>query len=354
MRGGWNAEPVDFLPVGRREFLVTVGLGATAVMAAGRPQVGPPPQHAQQRGFALPTYESHGYRDFDTASALRELRAVGGQWVQIVPTWYQDSVRSATIYSTSASVVPDDVRSAIRLAHAFGLKVLLKPHVDPLDGADRSQIAPTDRDAWFRSYRGFLGSWATLAATEGVEEFCVGTELSAVDNDRTRWLGVVADARAKYRGPLVYAANFDSYTGVAFWDALDLVGIDGYWPLARKPTTDLVELEHAYAPIRTQLAAFAARTGRCILFTEAGFPSQVGAAVSPAEEQQSTVPAEAEQAAGYSALMSAFATQPWWAGVFWWTWTVPHSYPLATPVALDHSVRGKSAADVVRAAWLQP
>jgi hypothetical protein len=323
-------------------------------MLSGRGRAGPPLDNAQQRGFALPTWENHGYRDFDTASALRELRATGGGWVQIVPTWYQDSVASTTVHPTSGSVADDDVRSAIALARQAGLKVLLKPHVDSLDGVDRSQIAPADRDAWFRSYRQFLDGWATLAAEEDVEEFCVGTELRALDHDRPRWLDVIAGVRAVYHGPLVYAANYDNYDAVAFWDALDLIGIDGYWPLARTPTTDPGQLERALVPIRAQLAAFAARTGRRVLFTEAGFPSQAGAAVSPADEKQSTVPAEAEQAAAYSAMTAAFAGQPWWAGVFWWTWTVPHRGQLVTPVALDHSVRGKAAADVVRAAWLRP
>lgn len=305
-----------------------------------------------QRGFALPTYETHGYRDFDTVAALRDLRETGAGWVQIVPTWYQDSLASSDIRPTDMSAGTDDVRTVISQAHDEGLRVMLKPHVDPQQDVDRGQIAPVDREAWFRSYRSFIRRWASLANDQHVEQFCVGTELTSLAGERAHWLEVVADVRRVYRGPLVYAAHHYDYGAVSFWDALDLVGIDGYWPLAPRPTTDIAELERALAPVRTDLAAFAARTGRRILFTEVGFPSQVGAAVSPADDDVSTVPAQDQQAAAYRAVLSSFAGQPWWAGVFWWVWAVPHTQRLDAPIALDHSARGKQAADVVRAAWI--
>lgn len=308
----------------------------------------------EQRGLALPTWEQHGYRDFDTLGALREISAVGAQWVQIVPTWYQSSRTGTEIGPTRESVDDDNVRHAIRLAQGEGLKVLLKPHIDVLDDADRSHIMPHDRGEWFRAYRAFLGRYADLAQEMDVDEFSVGTELSALSDDRARWLEVVDQVRDRYHGPLVYSANYFEYHHVSFWDAVDLVGIDGYWRLTAKPTSEVSRLKQAFARIVDELASFAQLTGRRILLTEAGYPSQVGAATAPWNAEQSDQPAEDEQAAAYQALLETFGRQSWFAGVFWWTWTVAHTHPLNPPETLDHSVRGKAAAEVLRTAWAEP
>jgi hypothetical protein len=250
------------------------------------------------------------------------------------------------------STVDDDgVRHVVSLARKHGLKVLLKPHVDVVDGTDRAHIAPADRDAWFRSYRQFINHYAGLATELAVEQLAVGTELATLSDDRGRWLSVVTDVRSAYRGPLVYAANHDEYSTVAFWDAVDLVGIDAYWPLRVEPTADVAQLEHAFAAQRDDLAAFAARVGRRILFTEAGFASQRGAVTAPWSATVSRQPAQDEQAAAYQALLATFTGQAWWAGVFWWVWSVEDGRGAGQLTAIDHSVRGKTAESVLRRWW---
>src|ERR1700682_1367513 len=92
----------------------------------------------EQRGLILPTWDRNGYSETDTRGALRGIAAVGADWVQIVPTWYQSARSSSEIGPTDGSVADDDVRQAVGLARAEGLKVLLKPHVNPLDGGDRN------------------------------------------------------------------------------------------------------------------------------------------------------------------------------------------------------------------------
>jgi hypothetical protein len=252
---------------------------------------------------------------------------------------------------TDGTATDDDVRGVIAAAHAAGLEVLLKPHVDVADGTDRGLIEPADRGAWFRSYRRFIAHYARMASELGVEQFAVGTELKGLSADRSHWLDVVATVRGVYGGQVVYAANHTEYETVAFWDAVDLIGIDVYWSLTPAPTEDLGRLERTLAARRDELADLAARFDRRILFTEAGFPSQRGGVTAPWSSKLSTVPAEAEQAAAYTAILAAFTDEPWWAGVFWWTWTVAHQHDVDVPESLDHSVRGKLAADVLNRWW---
>ncbi|MFF6777041.1 hypothetical protein ACFY8W_26305 [Streptomyces sp. NPDC012637] len=315
----------------------------------------PGPVQERQHGFALPTYSADGYDDARVLDdRLRHLADVGAGWVQITPTWFQSSADAHEVTRAPAGAVwqtPDDagVRNVIALAHAHGLKVLLKPHVDLPDAESRSSIRPRDHAAWFASYTDFITHYARLAAGSGAEQFAVGTELEGVSGDRDEWLDVIRAVRAHYPGPLLYAANYDEYPRVAFWDALDLIGVDAYWPVSSRPTRDVGALERAWRPIREELAAFAAERGRRILFTEAGYVSQRGSTTAPYSWTISTTPDQAEQAAGYEALLSSFRDEPWWAGVFWWVWDVtPHGSP---DDELDYTPRGKAAEEVVRRWW---
>jgi hypothetical protein len=239
------------------------------------------------------------------------------------------------------------LQRAIALAHQQGLKVFLKPHID-LRGDSRNNIRPDDRASWFTSYTAFITHYATIAQQAGVEQFAVGTELSSVSDDRAAWLEVIAAVRSQYDGPVVYAAGRD-WQHVPFWDAVDVIGIDAYPSLSGVSTTDVSALRLAWESYVGEGAALAAQYGHKILFTEAGFTSQQGSTTDPSNSRISRTPNEAEQAAGYEALLATFSDEPWWAGVYWWEWAVA-PYTEAEP--LDFSPRGKAAESVVRQWWV--
>lgn len=315
-----------------------------------RPARAPNPMHTQ-RGFALPAYSRDGYSSPEASRSLQQMASLGAEWVQIDPTWYQNQIHSSTIAASAQSPSDGAVEQIIAAAHTIGLKVLLKPLLDLLpDGSTyRGTVRPADRTAWFASYTTFIGHYATLAARLRVEELSVGTELAGVSQDRAAWLTVIETVRARYRGPLLYAANFDEYRHVAFWDALDLIGIDSYWKLSERPTTDVPALQHAWSPIVADLSAFATRTGRGVLFTEAGYTSQRGSTTAPWSWTTSSTPDQAEQAAAYQALLASLDGRPWWAGVFWWAWDVPLAP--ADSHSLGYTPHGKAAETVVRRWW---
>jgi hypothetical protein len=300
-----------------------------------------------QRGFALPTWQANGYDGPQVDASLHQIASLGAGWVQLVPTWYQMTAYATDIVQTPRTASDAGVERAILLAHEHELKVLLKPHIDLMSGQDRADIRPHDRAAWFAEYKRFISHYAAMAARLNVEQLAICTELASVSNDRASWLDVINTVRAQYRGPLVYAANFNEYQRVAFWDALDMIGIDAYWPLTRQATTDANELKSSWRPIREELMGFAAKKGRRIVFTEAGYTSQHGTTTAPYRWTLSKTPAPAEQAAAYQALLASFGGQKWWAGVYWWVWSAPPD-----PVdLLDYSPQGKDAEQVVRRWW---
>jgi hypothetical protein len=332
--------------------VIAMLLAAAVVLGHSRgsePAVGDAGVVPLQHGFALPTWEEGGYDGPQVEQSFREIVEVGGRWVEFTPTWYQETRNASEIARTPKTVSDAGLERAITLAHANGLKVFLKPHVDlPNPGQDsRNNIRPDDRGAWFASYTAFISNYAAMAARLGVEQFAVATELSSTTDDRAAWLQVIRTVRAQYHGTLVYAAG-DDFRRVPFWDAVDVIGIDAYWPVSKGPTTDVLVLQQSWEPIRAELAALAARYGRKILFTEAGYTSQQGSTTNPSSWRLSTMPNETEQAAAYQALLAIFSEQEWWAGVYWWVW---NALPDNGEHALDYSPRGKAAEWVIRGAW---
>jgi hypothetical protein len=317
---------------------------ATAATGAGGKHHGA----VEQRGVVLPTWRTDGYEGGLTTQAIGDIARLGATWIQLTPTWRMATATSSAL-DNRWTLTDTALLEAIDRAHRDGLKVLLKPHVDPQDGTDRWQIKPADRAAWFASYGQMMTHYATIARQSGIEEFSVGCELASMSGagDRGAWLTVIKAVKSVFSKPLVYAAKADEYPDVSFWDQLDVIGIDAYFPLSTKPTTDISALEYAWIPIRDKMAAFAIGVGRPILFTEAGYPSLVGAAVEPWNNQYSNTPSQQEQAAAYEALFATFSGQPWWAGTFWWSWWTDTG--IYSP--LDLAIGGKLAESVVRKWW---
>ena len=317
---------------------------AKAVMVKG----GEPRGAVEQHGVVLPTWKIHGYEGTATTQATNDIAGVGATWIQFTPTWKMATGTSSTIDS-AWTVTDAGLVSAIDFAHSKGLKIMLKPHVDPQDGTNRWEVNPSDRAAWFNSYQAMITHYATIAERNGVEEFSVGCELTTMSGsaDRGAWLTIIDAIKSIYSAPLVYAATVDEYSNVSFWDQLNFIGVDAYFPLSTTPTTDVSALKAAWIPIRDRMSAFAFDVGRQIVFTEAGYPSLVGAAVEPWNNNYSQTPSQPEQAAAYEALLATFSGQPWWAGVFWWSWWTDNG--VYGP--LDHAIGGKRAESVLRKWW---
>ncbi len=321
-----------------------------AVLLAGAAACSPPPaaDPPRQYGFALPAWTVSDYASKKAPAYVEALAATGARWIQFTPTWYQRTARSSDIHRTEESASDESLRAVIALARRHGLKVLLKPHVDLPDDQDRAEIRPRDPAEWFASYRAFIVHYAELAASAGVEQFAVGTELAGVSGHRAEWLEVISRVRAGFKGELVYAANYDAYANVAFWDKVDLIGIDAYWPLASRPTRSVTALKNAWTPHVEELSALSAAYGKKILFTEAGYTSQHGTVTEPYSWTVSKTRDDREQAAAYEALLATFSQKEWWAGVLFWMWDDwPGSE--ATPRSLAYTPHGKPAEKVARA-----
>ena len=125
-----------------------------------------------------------------------------------------------------------------------------------------------------------------------------------------------------YDGPLVYAANWwAEYDRIGFWDALDYVGINAFFPLSRGPAPSSAELGRNAVAIADSIELLYQRTGKPVIFTEVGFKSVRGTSVEPWEWSGSLDAVDVqEQVRCYEAIFESFWGRPWFYGMYWWKW----------------------------------
>ncbi|MCB0828263.1 MAG: hypothetical protein KDB62_05585 [Solirubrobacterales bacterium] len=316
--------------------------GTTSVVPSARP-VEPGPLS----GLNLTAYTSDGYSAGE--DDLARIKELGSTAVTLVPTWYMDTATSDEVHSEKGKSPNDDsIYRAIDAARNAGLKVILKPHVDVLDGTFRGDISPANRAAWFKSYRRFIDRYAWIAADVGADLYVVGTELKGVSGETAEWQDLIRSVGEKFSGRLTYAANWDEVESIQFWDALDLIGVDAYYPLSSEgesPTEE--DLLAAWAPIVDRLQGLSEQWDRPVILSEIGYPTQADAAAHPWEVRVGGRPDQAAQAQAYEAAFKAFAGAEWLEGINWWSWRAELT-PDEDP-AIDYSPEGKQAEAVLSA-----
>lgn len=300
---------------------------------------------ATANSLAAPAYQGMSYTAFGSSvlntpgsdQSLLNMSILGTDTVALNVWWYQDEVDSNTMYSDpNRSATIASVEHAIDDIQGLGMKVFLKPMLDVQDGTWRANILPTDANTWFSNYTNFIGMFADLAQAKGVELFSVGTELNRMEapENTQRWIDLVADVRSRYDGAVTYAANWNDgsigggYDILPWWNQVDYVGIDAYFPVTGSTNPSLAQMQAAWEARADQIDTWRQTQGlgdKHVIFTEAGLPSYDGANVTPfallADSPNPSAPAdELEQANGYEALLSVMSQRDWWDGAFWWNW----------------------------------
>ena len=280
-----------------------------------------------QKGLVYTSWWHGEYSTLESDETLAQLiKPMGINWISVVVTCYQDTITSTKIECLPNTKTPTnaDLYHVIRQARQLGLRVMLKPHVD-LSNDDfhwRGEIGFEDNEraweAWFASYAEFITHYARLAQAAGVDYFVIGTELVETSVRADQWRSLVKMIRGIYSGPITYAANPGEVWDVTWWDAVDAIGADAYYPLTQINHPTVAELKEAWMPIVSRMGQFSRGWARPIIFTEIGYRSVEGANQQPSDPVAINLQ---EQADRYQAVFEAFKGQAWWHGVFWWNWT---------------------------------
>jgi ppGpp synthetase/RelA/SpoT-type nucleotidyltranferase len=229
--------------------------------------------------------------------------------------WYGETKKGAKQY--------------IELLHGNGVKVMLKPQIWIWRGTFTGHLSMKSEEEWKAleaSYDKFILNYAKLAQETNADIFCIGTELEQfVKNRPDYWKALIKKVRKEYRGKLTYAANWDEFQRTTFWDDLDYIGIDAYFPLSDEKSPSVEQLRAGWLRWKPSIAALAKEKNKPVLFTEFGYRSMDYTAKKPwlVDRDVDNVNLEA-QVNATKAIMEEFWNEQWFAGGYVWKWFIEH------------------------------
>jgi hypothetical protein len=209
------------------------------------------------------------------------------------------------------------------------IKVMMKPQIWVWKGEFTGFIKMNTEEEWQQlenTYSNFILDYAQVAQETNTELLCIGTELETfVANRPEFWNQLIDKIRLVYKGKLTYAANWNEYTKTPFWNRLDYIGIDAYFPLSDKQTPTIEECKEGWKSHKAEIKTFAEKFNKPILFTEFGYRSVDFTAKAPwiSDMDMNTVNLEA-QVNATQAIFDEFWDEDWFAGGFIWKWFHEH------------------------------
>jgi hypothetical protein len=315
-------------------------------------------------GIAAATFYVNGY-SLDPAvwpapaysDILDEIKKDGANWTAL-SSWAKIDLTTGSVtdyhnqgYDDTASF--SSIGPAVALAHAPGLKVMLKPMIGTFHQngqfSNLLQIVPgealtiSNPSAFFAGYKNYILQWAQLAAQYDADLLSLGTEMAAATKPKyaSYWKDIIASVRKVYQGPLTYSAFLgnaafpnqfnDEVAQIQFWPELDYIGMDVYPNLTDHADPSVAELVAAWQETTASanygtpakwvqyINQLATTIGKPVIFTETGICSYPGANKNPGSPapQGATVD-YGEQNNWWEAFFETWAVNPphWLAGIF--------------------------------------
>ncbi|MDD4991163.1 MAG: hypothetical protein PHR83_02915 [Paludibacter sp.] len=272
--------------------------------------------------FVSPKYKTE-------ITGIDSIYRVNANWVAICPFAFIYKNSSIVEYNSSKNWWGDTeigLRMLINRSKKQGLHVFLKPHCWLMNDvwAGSFNLSGNTRIEWEQNYCNYLLFLAQIAQSEHVELLGIGTELQVYTQLHGRFFEeLISKIRNVYKGKLTYSANFEEFNHISFWNKLDYIGIDAYFPLSAKKTPSVEELQKAWKLPLLKMKQLSLKYGRKILFTEYGYRSIDYAAFKQWEFEQTPKTEKINMAAqinAYTAFYDAVWNTDFVAGGFVWKW----------------------------------
>lgn len=334
------------------------------VLCAGSAQATP---LAGVRGLTIGPIENTyhagvGYGSPAYLRTLHEAKAQGATWIALTPFGRVGSLAGLGIDPTFEAPHAENrvaIERAAKQAHALGLHVMLVPHLWVESGEWRAKIDPGSSLGWRRwqaSYSRYVLSWADVAERAHVDLLSLGVELrSWVTTTRApSFLQLASDVRQRYHGLLTYSANWDDAEDTCIWSAVDVVGVNAFFPLTDHDDATPQELWQGGEKVQSLVQRLSSDTGKPVLFTEMGYTTRKNAAKDPWEwpdAMKGVVVDQKAQAEAYRGLLGPALENPrGFAGFFVWrVYADPDD--VSQESELGFSPRGKLAEVPLREAF---
>ena len=278
--------------------------------------------------FAHEGYQIYnGYSSTMAIQALIKLSDLGSNAMAIVPYSFLRSPNrpdNLMIKHGPGGENDEGVIHSIFEAKKLGMFTMMKPQIWIHNSwaGDVAMSSQADWDRFFEYYSKWILHYALLSEINGVESLCLGVELSkSTLQQDAHWRELIHKIRGVYSGYLSYAANWgEEFEQIKFWDELDFIGLNCYYPLSSKEIVSKKELKAGFKNTIKKIERVSQRYNKTIVFTEIGFRSVDHPWVNPHESPKGRAFNEAAQKQCYEIVFEAIYNKKWCNGILWWKW----------------------------------
>ncbi|MDR3149495.1 MAG: 1,4-beta-xylanase [Oscillospiraceae bacterium] len=288
-------------------------------------------------------FAGKGMFDGDEARvSLRQMKErTNASHVIFTPSGLMETPQSETIVWRGEWNMPDtELSEFIAFAQSLGLKVILKPTLNCMNGTWRAFINFFDNEvppepkwsSWFKSHLEFHRSYAKLAKDTGCVMYITGCEMVMAERKSDHWRELVAECRDISGLPVSY--NTDKYQedNVDWWDAVDVISSSGYYPSGSWDT----QLDRIEKVVK--------RYEKPFFFAEIGCMSATGSSAVPNDWTAGGAPNNDEQAMWYAEMFAKTKARDWCSGYGLWSW----QSNLSDLDERGYSLYGKTAERIVK------
>ena len=281
---------------------------------------------------------------------IEGIKEVQAEWISVIPEVVV--LRSSLAFDFQYRFIGpyetvEGMEKTIRLSQEAGLKIMLKPHIvfQPISDLKNDQEDRTNATEWRgsyvasseedwklleRQYEDYILKCARVAEKYHLELFCIGTELREFAIRRVSfWNKLIRQVKDIYSGPITYSSNWDGYDQIPFWDQMDFIGMNAYFPISNRKNPDALLIKSAWNTIKVDVMALARAQSKPILFTEFGWRNVDYSGKEPWTHNYGNPPSNLNlQYDLYDSFLSCFWKEAWVAGAMCWNWNY---------VSVDHS-----------------
>ena len=275
-------------------------------------------------------------------------------WVTLMPFAFMKSLQDTTIHFNSQrqwiGERKEGIEHASNVFHNNKIKIMLKPQIWIHKGFTGHIEMKTEKEwkVFEENYAQFLLFYAAIAEKQHIELLCIGTELNSFVSQRPQfWNQLIQRIRKIYKGQLTYAENWDTYQNVPFFNTLDYIGIDAYFPLANEQTPSIELLEKEWNRHKNSMESFAEKLNKKVLFTEYGYQSTDYTTHEPWNFSKEKKVNLVAQTNALTALYNQFWKEDWFAGGFLWKWFDANEQ-VGGENDSDYTVQNKPSLEVVK------
>ena len=275
--------------------------------------------------FAHEGYDIYnGFGSSLATESLQKQKELGSNAMTIVPYSFISDKNQPAPFRFSDSPQGENDAAVIHATHTatdLGMYTLLKPQVFVGDSwpGDIEMKTQADWDQFFHEYYKWIRHYAFLAEIHEMDGLSIGVEFTkATLGHPEAWRTIIANLRGLFSGDLTYCANWgEEFENIEFWDDLDFIGLNSYYPLSKADNPSDEELLAKFDTIRTKIVKVHEQFQKPIVFTEIGFRSIDHPWKNPHAEADESINQMAQQRC-YEVIFKGIENEPWCQGILWW------------------------------------